>query len=74
MKTKAAERGSWLLTGINPYCELPDKFPAMFREIFEIFRRILKFIYLFSPRFIVEPLTMFPEPCLGDAVMWYSVG
>lgn len=45
----------------------------MFREMFENFRRILKFIYLFSPRFVVEPLTMFPEPRLGNAVIWYSV-
>jgi hypothetical protein len=43
-----------------------------------MFGEILKFsphfkIYLYSPRFIVEPLPVFPEPWLGDAVIWYSV-
>jgi hypothetical protein len=43
IKTKTAERGSWLRTGI---ANCRTKFPAVFREIFENFRRILKFNYL----------------------------
>ena len=43
MKTKTAERGSWVRTGI---ANCRTKFPAVFREIFEKFRRILKFNYL----------------------------
>jgi len=43
MKTKTAERGSWLRTGI---ANCRTKFPAVFREIFENFRRILKLNYL----------------------------
>jgi hypothetical protein len=41
------------------YCQLPDKFPVIFRRVFGIFRGTLTFLCIL--KFLVEPATMYAE-------------